>query len=129
MEQMFCIPKNCNCHDHFQESICYRVCHLSVRQNSNSHNFEIFEYKLWQKGSMVVSSDGGNVQNRSILYTVNCDRLFLRNECLPVLKGITKLQPSRVHATTSGMHLISQFVLESQKCPDIELYWTQATKL
>ena len=78
---------------------------------------------------MVVSSDGEYVQNIPILHTLNCDRLLLRNECLPVLLGVSRLQPTKTNATTSALHRINQFILRSQKCSDIEHYWTQATKL
>ena len=69
------------------------------------------------------------MQHRSILHKVKCGKLFLRNECLPVLIGICKLQSSKTGKSDDTSNRISQFILKSQKCPDIELYWTQAIKL
>ena len=64
----------------------------------------------------------------SILCKQNSNELLLRTECLPILVGFQKQLHFRDPCRSDSLR-IELFLRRSKKCPEIELYWSQAVKL
>jgi hypothetical protein len=69
-----------------------------------------------------------NSRSKATITGLDVDQILLKTECLPILVGIHKFRHLTAVMPSTDTSSIANFVLKNRRCPDIELYWSQASK-
>ena len=77
---------------------------------------------------MISSSISIPAQSVETTTGFDVDQILLKAECLPFLIGVSKFRHLTALITSADTSNIAKFILSNRKCPDIELYWSQASK-
>ena len=67
-------------------------------------------------------------QSKATINGLDVDQILLKTECLPILVGVHKFRHLTAVMPSTDTSNIANFVLKNRRCPDIELYWSQASK-
>lgn len=77
---------------------------------------------------MITSQTLKLTQSTATTGGLDVDQILLRTECLPFLVGVHKFRHLTAVMSSTDTSSIASFVLKNRRCPDIELYWSQASK-
>jgi hypothetical protein len=69
-----------------------------------------------------------STQSVATIAGLDVDQTLLKTECLPILVGVHKFRHLTAVMSSADTSNIATFVLKNRRCPDIELYWSQASK-
>jgi hypothetical protein len=69
-----------------------------------------------------------STQSVATIAGLDVDQILLKTECLPILVGVHKFRHLTAVTSSTDTSSIATFVLKNRRCPDIELYWSQASK-
>ena len=77
---------------------------------------------------MVATSTSEQLQSGTIISEVDISRLILKPACLPILVGVLRFYQLTA-ANPEETVKIASFISKSQRFAEIDVYWTQATKV